>query len=185
MSYRLLFAQTRGSIKLVKPELKACRAAATKARTGVGGAGATELARKGTGIGVGVTDDEGEGDDYDSMLDLLCTRPFDKKIRSLPEALWPVTCRSFDRHLQEESSYSAQDDFPLLGQRLTKLQDFTLRQQPSELWDLWRDRRNPLQWYTFWAVLVVGGISILLGVLQFAVTLGQLIISLRNPCPSC
>jgi hypothetical protein len=48
-----------------------------------------------------------------------------------------------------------------------------MRQQPSKVTDLWRDRRNPLQWYTFWAVLWVGGASIVLAVLQLVVSLVQ------------
>ncbi|KAK0610363.1 hypothetical protein B0T17DRAFT_110878 [Bombardia bombarda] len=125
--------------------------------------------------------EERRADEYDELLDLLCAHPHDKKIRQLPASLWPVTCRSFDGHVQEQGSYSSQDDFPLFGQRLAKLQEFTLRQQPSELWDLWRDRRNPLQWYTFWAVLVFGGISILLGILQLGVGIAQLAVALRSP----
>ena len=97
---------------------------------------------------------EKTGDEYDGLLDTLCTRSYDSAVRALPVALWPVTCRSFEGVLQEEPAYSSQDDFPLFGQRLAKLQAFNLRQQPSKLRDLWRDRRSPLQWYTFWAVLV-------------------------------
>lgn len=121
---------------------------------------------------------EGE---YDELLNLLCTRSIDRRLHSLPTCVWPVTCRSFEDALQEQSSYSSQDDFPLLGQRLAKIQEFTLRQQPSKLTDLWRDRRNPLQWYTFWAVLVVGGFSILIGMLQLFVGIAQLVVALVPP----
>jgi len=128
---------------------------------------------------------EQEGE-YDSLLDLLCTRPCDKTVLNLPLSLWPVTCRSHEGSLQEESTYSSQDDFPLFGQRLTKLQEFSLRQQPSRLRDLWRDRRNPLQWYTFWAVLVIGGFSSLVTFLQLLVSTAQLAATytVAQPC-SC
>lgn len=116
--------------------------------------------------------------EYDELLDLVCTHPYDSKVRNLPAALWPVACRSYQGFLQEQGSYSSHDDFPLFGQRLAKLQTFVRRQQPSELWDLWRDRRNPLQWYTFWAVLVVGGASVILGVLQLCVGVAQLVIGI-------
>jgi hypothetical protein len=96
---------------------------------------------------------------YDPLLKDLCTWPYDRTIAALPLSIWPISCRSFEDTLQEEDSYSSQDDFPVYGQRLAKLQEFCQRQQPSRLRDLWRDRRNPLQWYTFWAVLVVGGLS--------------------------
>lgn len=120
--------------------------------------------------------------DYDSFLDMVCPQKLSHKVRSLPLSLWPVTCRSFEGHLQEESAYSSQDDFPMFGARLAKLQEFTLRQQPSKLRDLWRDRRNPLQWYTFWAVLILGGLSILLALLQFLVGVAQLVLSIPQPC---
>ncbi|KAF2259243.1 hypothetical protein CC78DRAFT_475942 [Lojkania enalia] len=120
-------------------------------------------------------------DDYDSLLDLVCTQPYGSRIHNLPLSLWPVTCRGVKESPLEESAYSSQDDFPLFGQRLAKLQEFTYRQQPSRLRDLWRDRRNPLQWYTFWAVLVVGGLSILLGLLQLLVSVAQLIVVLAIP----
>ncbi|KAI1737182.1 hypothetical protein F4680DRAFT_468382 [Xylaria scruposa] len=116
---------------------------------------------------------------YDAFLEALCTRPSrDKMVRTIPQEIWPATCHNFDGLLQEESTYSSQDDFPLFGQRLVKLQTFSRRQQPSKLTDLWRDRRDTLQWYTFWAVLVVGGLSILLSVLQLSVSIAQLVTSL-------
>ncbi|KAJ5817136.1 hypothetical protein N7447_009369 [Penicillium robsamsonii] len=34
-----------------------------------------------------------------------------------------------------------------------------------------RPRRNPLQWYTFWAVLLVGGLANILAVLQLLVAI--------------
>jgi hypothetical protein len=49
---------------------------------------------------------------------------------------------------------------------------------------LWRDRRNPLQWYTFWAVLVVGGVSILLSFLQLVVSVAQLVVAIKTAPPS-
>jgi hypothetical protein len=128
---------------------------------------------------------EEQGSEYDHLLDLLCVRPCGGMVRALPLSLWPATCRSFEGSLQEESTYSSQDDFPMFGQRLAKLQEFSLRQQPSKLRDLWRDRRNPLQWYTFWAVLIIGGVSIVISVLQLLVAMAQLVATLVLPqdCP--
>ena len=79
--------------------------------------------------------------DYDQFLEQICGQSRNN-IRKLPSYLWPASCRSVvDEKLQEEDTYSSQDDFPLLGQRLAKLQEYNLRQQPSRLRDLWRDRR--------------------------------------------
>lgn len=99
----------------------------------------------------------------DTMLLDLCERKYehgclwwksyDKVLQSYPPEIWPITCRTMQGHLQPSDVYNARDDFPRLGSRLIKLQQFNSRQRPSKLTDLWRDRRNPLQWYTFWAVL--------------------------------
>lgn len=149
MSYRVLFAQTRGSRRLAGAALEDL-----KLHKGV--------------------------QHYDSLLELVCTTSLKNLMQDdlgKHPMLWPVSCRTFEDVLQEQDTYSSQDDFPLLGQRLVKLQEFNLRQQPSRLRDLWRDRRNPLQWYTFWAVLVVGGLSLLLAMLSLGVAIAQLITS--------
>ena len=112
---------------------------------------------------------------YDQLLVCLCTKPQKHVNEQLPTSFWPLRCRDFVGKLQEDESYSSQDDFPILGCRLAALQDFNLRQQPSRLRDLWRDRRNPLQWYTFWAVLVVGGISNIVAILQLAIAIVQVL----------
>ena len=112
---------------------------------------------------------------YDQMLVCLCTKSQKAVNREFPGSFWPPPCRDFDERLQEAESYSSQDDFPMLGYRLAAIQGFNLRQQPSKLRDLWRDRRNPLQWYTFWAVLVFGGISNIVAILQLAVAMIQVL----------
>lgn len=77
-------------------------------------------------------------------------------------------------HLQQSDVYNARDDFSRLEQRLVKLQQFNSRQRPSKLTDLWRDRRNPLQWYTFWAVMLVEGMANIVATLQLLVALAEL-----------
>ncbi|KAL7892246.1 hypothetical protein HDV63DRAFT_272276 [Trichoderma sp. SZMC 28014] len=152
MSYRLLFGQKRGSRRLAGRVLKRQKDGKKKAL------------------------------EHDTLLDVVCTQAYNRggPVSRLPPALWPVTCLSFDGILQENTSYSSIDDFPIFGNRLAKLQEFTLRQHPSELTDLWRDRRNPLQWYTFWAVLIVGGVSIFLSIVQAGVSIAQLAISIKS-----
>ena len=113
------------------------------------------------------------------MLSDLCERKYeygnlwwktyDKVLQSYPSEIWPITCRTMEGRLQQCDVYSARDDFPRLGPRLVRLQQFNSRQRPSRLTDLWRDRRNPLQWYTFWAVVLVGGLSNILALLQLLV----------------
>ena len=120
---------------------------------------------------------------YDPLLDVLCTHNYGAIITKLPASLWPVSCRDIDGTLQEVDSYSAQDDFPIFGPRLLKLQGYNLRRQPSKFRDLWRDRRNPLQWYTFWAVLIIGGLGIILSAVQVGVATAQLILAIQVAHP--
>ncbi|CDM37577.1 unnamed protein product [Penicillium roqueforti FM164] len=91
----------------------------------------------------------------------------------IPVELFPTSNIDLYNSLIESDTYSARDDFPHFGPRLLAVQLYNLKQQPSRIRDLWRDRRNPLQWYTFWAVLWVGGISILLSVFQLAAAIVQ------------
>ncbi|KAJ6076673.1 hypothetical protein N7499_008654 [Penicillium canescens] len=148
LSYRLLFGQDNKSRKVAREEI--CRLKNSHAKQNV-----------------------------DDMLSDLCERKYkygslwwktyDKTLQSYPSEIWPITCRTMEGYLQQSDVYSARDDFPRLGPRLIKLQQFSLRQRPSKLTDLWRDRRNPLQWYTFWAVLLVGGLANMLAALQLLV----------------
>lgn len=113
---------------------------------------------------------------FDELLHTLCGSK--TKVDKLPHEIWPVWCRDAESdQLLESDVYSARTDFPRLGYRLIQLQRFSLRQRPSRLTDLWRDRRNPLQWYTFWAVLWVGGAAIVLAVVQMALQAAQLVLS--------
>lgn len=45
---------------------------------------------------------------------------------------------------------------------------------------LWKDKRDSLQWYTFWAVLVVGSLSIFLTFASLAVSTAQTVAAFRQ-----
>ncbi|KAI9817883.1 MAG: hypothetical protein M1827_001002 [Pycnora praestabilis] len=70
--------------------------------------------------------------------------------------------------------YSPVYDFPFLGQRLLELQRFSKGQNPHDWKLLWYDRRDIMRFYTFWAVLWIGGGTIILGILQIIVAVLQL-----------
>ena len=63
-------------------------------------------------------------------------------------------------------SYSTTNDLAVFAQRLQVIQDEILRQQPNRLSALWNDGREPLRWYTFWAVLVMGIVGLVLAISQ-------------------
>ena len=85
-----------------------------------------------------------------------------------------------EKEIQEQEVYDANLDFRFFGDRLLKLQAFNLRQQPNRMRDLWRDRRNALQWYTFWAVILIGGLSVVLAIVQCFVSAAQLYFTIRS-----
>ncbi len=69
-------------------------------------------------------------------------------------------------------------DFPLLGERMLQIQRYNEQQRPTSTKSMIRDKRNPAQWYTLWAVLLLGGIGVILSLLQLAVSIAQLVVSL-------
>lgn len=107
--------------------------------------------------------------EYDPLLDIICGDALGTHVDALPAEIWPEAVVDESGRLLEQDVYSTSLEFPLLGARLLKIQEFDVRQQPSRVRDLWRDRRNPLQWYAFWAVLIIGGITIGIAVLQLVV----------------
>jgi hypothetical protein len=93
-------------------------------------------------------------------------------------------CRNFYSWLEAadcKTTYSASADFPLIGRRLLSLQDYMNAQNPSDLRTLWYDKRDVLRWYTFWAVVVVGGLSIVLSWLSVALAAIQVYQSFARP----
>jgi len=74
---------------------------------------------------------------------------------------------------EELSPYYYPDSFPFLGRRILDLQTFIKGRHPHNWRALWNDRRNVAYWWTFWAVLFIGGGTILLGLLQLAFSIWQ------------
>lgn len=159
LSYRLLFAQSGASRKVARRALAALK--------------------------------RDNPSRFDPFLSVLCERKYktrflwwskvDKDLADLPATAWPVSCRDTEEHLQERDVYSAIEDLPRLGQRLLRVQKFNARWRPSRLTDFWRDRRNPHQWYTFWAVLIFGGAANVLAICQLAVAILQVMPAAHSP----
>ena len=69
--------------------------------------------------------------------------------------------------------YSAREDFPYFGDRLSKLQDFAVTQSPNNWRTVWWDRRDVTRFWTLWAVMVFGGASIVIGIVQVILAVAQ------------
>jgi hypothetical protein len=87
---------------------------------------------------------------------ILSEEPVDPLVQTLCYHGWKSkeSIALYDEIGEDEPShiYSA-NDFPILGKKLTQLQTFVKCHNPSNLKDLWHDRRNMSQWYTFWVSL--------------------------------
>ena len=139
LSYRLVFAQDRGSRSAFNSRFKNLSQPPNKTK---------------------------ETADYDPLLPRICGRKW--KTESDPYY------KSLDADESPPTIYSPDQDFPCLGDKLLKLQRFSADQHPHNLKKLYWDRRDIRQFYTFWAVLWIGGSTILLGVVQLVVAWLQL-----------
>lgn len=70
-------------------------------------------------------------------------------------------------------SFDASSDFPVLSARLRKIQHFIDSIQPNRVRSLWKDKRDILRWYTFWAVVVLGGFNLVVAIVQTGLSSAQ------------
>lgn len=73
------------------------------------------------------------------------------------------------------NQYDPAVDFPFLGKRLVSIQDYVQGHKPSNFKALWYDRRNVSWWWTFWAVIIIGGLGLVLALVQDILQILQLI----------
>jgi len=73
--------------------------------------------------------------------------------------------------------YSPSSEFPFLGRRLLDVQKYVRGHSSNTIQGIWYDRRNPLGWWTFWAVVIIGGVGLILalvfGILQTVLAILQ------------
>jgi hypothetical protein len=101
----------------------------------------------------------------DLFLDQLC---------ALSTGIEPEDSLADENHpAPTRASYNTTSDFPILGERLLIIQDYMDRQQPSTVVALWKDRRDLLRFYTFWAVTIVDGLSLLFSLVQIFLSAEQ------------
>ncbi|MCJ1404907.1 hypothetical protein MMC11_008133 [Xylographa trunciseda] len=98
------------------------------------------------------------------------------------DPLLPLLCgrKSTDLfgHGKERSTYRVARDFPMLRFRIAVLKKQLAISKPRGWKELWRDKRDSAQWVTFWAVIIIGGLGLLLSLLQ--VIIGVLQVTIPN-----
>jgi hypothetical protein len=78
--------------------------------------------------------------------------------------------------LSEMERYSA---YPIYGARLHELKAYMDNQRPKNLRQLYKDRRDTVGYWAFWAVVIVGGASIILALISIAVSSAQAVASFQ------
>lgn len=78
-----------------------------------------------------------------------------------------------DDRFTESDSYHTSFDFPFLGARLVKLQEYARSRTPRRYRDIWYDTRDPAKWLVIWAVIFLGIPSLLLSFCQLVVAIYQ------------
>ena len=70
--------------------------------------------------------------------------------------------------------------FPSCGKRLKTLKQYMDLQKPTGLRSLWHDARNIHAWWTFWIVILVGIVTIVLAIASVAVAVLQTVVAYRG-----
>lgn len=108
------------------------------------------------------------------LLDLLNAGP------PYPLDFWMhISCLlelSRSTNLDGMEKYSS---YPIFGQRLRELHQYMEKQRPKNLRQLWKDRRDTVGFWAFWAVVAVGGLSILLALISIAISSAQVVAGFR------
>ena len=91
------------------------------------------------------------------------------KTRREDEIIWDLCSKRWQENLlfhylrapPTRSNYSAKTDFPFLGEKLLRLQEYMNIQSPNDFKTLIADGRDPLKYWTFITAIAFGFISIL------------------------
>jgi hypothetical protein len=75
---------------------------------------------------------------------------------------------------KERDFYRLRRDFPVLRSRIASLHQHMSNVRPRGWREIWKDKRNSVHWYTFWAVIIFGGLGIILTAAQVFLQAAQL-----------
>lgn len=71
-------------------------------------------------------------------------------------------------------------EFGIFETRLRELRHYMDSQKPMGLRQLWKDNRDSLNYYTFWGVIIFGGLSVFLAFASLAVGIAQTYASFKS-----
>lgn len=70
-------------------------------------------------------------------------------------------------------------EFIIFENRIRQLVHYMDTQKPQGFRQLWRDKRDTLSYYTFWGVIIIGGLSVFPELFSLAVSIAQMVASFR------
>lgn len=98
--------------------------------------------------------------EQDSLLSVLCS------------GNWPFL--SSTSAPRSSGVYYLSRDFPMMQSKLDFLNTIIQHKEPRSFSQLWKDKRNTHQWYTFWAIIFYGTLGLVIALAQLAVAVIQL-----------
>jgi hypothetical protein len=108
------------------------------------------------------------GELSDPILSILCGENWES------EKAYPIYYEIEAGEIAER--YSPSEDFPYLGKRLLKIQEYVNDHRPNSLRQLWHDQANKWNWWMLWAFVILGCLSLLFSIIQVR------IVSVRITC---
>ncbi|OAG13534.1 hypothetical protein CC77DRAFT_665479 [Alternaria alternata] len=112
--------------------------------------------------------------DRDNAFDLLLEGKLDDLLFSLPSSAPKQLASKYTGNPRKQDTLAPWSDLVLLGQRMLELQRYNAAQRPTQTRKMIKDKRDPVRWYTLWAVLLVGGLGVIIGIMQVALSCAQL-----------
>ncbi|KAI8950795.1 hypothetical protein F4801DRAFT_590148 [Xylaria longipes] len=103
--------------------------------------------------------------DRDELLTQLCT----SKDSNMPFGI------------TQRDSYELARDFSHLRTKIVRLNNHLNERKPRSWTELWLDNRDSASWLTFWAVIIIGSIGLLLAFIQVILQIVQLSYQLQHP----
>jgi hypothetical protein len=107
---------------------------------------------------------------------------FDRELDTL--CVWRQNSLFLERFqrapFQIRETFYSSSDFPIFSARLVDIDRFINSIQPNRISSLWEDRRDMLRWYTFWAVIILGVLSLVIALVQTGIGAAQVELAIEG-----
>ena len=125
------------------------------------------------------TDENPTDDNSKSNKDLLTE--YKNKHLGLDASRWSADSTCYGHILSASLNKNSipYSHFLVFEARLRQLRQYMGNQKPRGFRQLWHDKRDSLNYYTFWGVIIFGGISVFLAFFSLAVSVAQTVASFR------